>query len=110
MQRKTLQYTLSDKQLAASCGSSHCAARCALTLTLQILRRNIGWFDQPAHSTGALTTQLALDARAVSRATGTVLRAKVQMVTSVLAGLLIGLRSCWQIGIVAVLCVPLIGK
>jgi ATP-binding cassette, subfamily B (MDR/TAP), member 1 len=75
-----------------------------------MLRRNIGWFDLPEHSTGALTTQLALDARAVSRATGTVLSAKVQICTAVLTGLLIGLYFCWQLGLIAALCVPLIGE
>ncbi|KAG5181118.1 ATP-binding cassette, sub-family B, member 1A [Tribonema minus] len=74
-----------------------------------IVRHDIGWFDFDENSTGALTTRLEEDANAVSRATGMALGHKVQLVMTLVVGIGVGLAVCWQIGLVAIAMVPLIG-
>jgi ABC-type multidrug transport system fused ATPase/permease subunit len=62
------------------------------------------------NSTGALTTRLEEDANIMSKATGMALGHKVQIAMTLLIGVLIGLVVAWQVGLVAMAVVPLIGK
>mmetsp|Transcript_14361 Transcript_14361/g.20338 ORF Transcript_14361/g.20338 Transcript_14361/m.20338 type:complete len:1250 (-) Transcript_14361:58-3807(-) len=74
-----------------------------------ILRHDIGWFDQKKNSTGILTANLESDANAMALATGTALGHKVHLVMTLLIGLVIGLVYAWQIGLISVGLIPLIG-
>jgi ATP-binding cassette, subfamily B (MDR/TAP), member 1 len=74
-----------------------------------IVRHDIGWFDSSENSTGALTTRLEEDANIMSKATGMALGHKVQIAMTLLIGVLIGLVVAWQVGLVAMAVVPLIG-
>ena len=73
-----------------------------------IVRRDMGWFDFPEHSTGELTTRLATDAELVSNVVGWQLGFKVRMISSLVTGIIIALVFSWQVGLVALLCVPFI--
>lgn len=73
-----------------------------------ILRHSMGWFDSPDHSTGELTTRLEEDCGAVAKVTGWALGYKVRVIATLTAGVVIALAFSWQIGIVAILCVPVI--
>lgn len=73
-----------------------------------IVRHNIPWFDWPEHSTGELTTRLEADSESVSKVTGWQLAYRVRIMTSMITGIVIALVYSWQIGLVALCCVPLI--
>ena len=56
-----------------------------------IVRKHIGWFDDPEHSTGELTTRLEGDAEAVSKTTGFQLGYRIRIFSSLLTGVIIAL-------------------
>ncbi|KAG5184898.1 ATP-binding cassette, sub-family B, member 1A [Tribonema minus] len=74
-----------------------------------IVRHDIGWFDFEEHATGVLTGRLEEDANAMARATGMALGHKVQLIMTLCVGIVVGLAAAWQIGLVAIAMVPLIG-
>ena len=74
----------------------------------KIMRHGMGWFDFPEHSTGELTIRLEEDADAVSKVTGWSLGQQIQVYVSLIVGLIICLIFSWQIGLVALACVPVI--
>jgi ATP-binding cassette, subfamily B (MDR/TAP), member 1 len=74
----------------------------------KIMRQSLGWFDFPAHSTGELTTRLEEDSEAVANVTGYQLGQRIQIAASLVAGITISLSFSWQIGLIALACVPLI--
>jgi ATP-binding cassette, subfamily B (MDR/TAP), member 1 len=74
----------------------------------KIMRQPMGWFDFPAHSTGELTTSLEEDAEAVANVTGYQLGQRIQIAASLVAGITISLSFSWQIGLIALACIPLI--
>jgi len=98
--------------IAMGIGFSVCGSR--LTRKMRVLsfeaivRRTISWFDYPEHSTGELTSRLETDAEAVSKVTGWALGYRIRVFASLTSGVIISLVYNWVIGIVAILCVPLI--
>ncbi|CAM9999696.1 unnamed protein product, partial [Laminaria digitata] len=72
-----------------------------------ILRHDVGWFDREENSVGALTTQLEEDTSKVQFATGTNVAHKTQLTMTLLLGVLIGLVSAWQIGLLALALIPM---
>lgn len=74
----------------------------------KIVRHSMSWFDFPEHSTGELTIRLEEDAEAVSSVTGWALGYNIQVVSSLASGIIIALSFSWQIGLVAIACVPFI--
>ena len=73
-----------------------------------IVRRNIGWFDVPEHSVGELTARLEADAEAVAKITGWSLGYRIRVFSSLVAGVVIALSFSWQVGLVAICCIPVI--
>ena len=73
-----------------------------------IVRRNIGWFDLPEHSVGELTSRLETDAEEVAKITGWALGYRLRVFSSLLAGITIALIYSWQVGLVTIMCVPII--
>ncbi|CAN0363432.1 unnamed protein product, partial [Discosporangium mesarthrocarpum] len=65
------------------------------------------WFDKDDHAVGVLTANLEEDASKVKLATGTNLANKIQLTVTLLMGVLISLIYAWQIGLVAIVLVPL---
>ncbi|KAI0212572.1 ATP-dependent translocase ABCB1 [Lamellibrachia satsuma] len=78
------------------------SAEC-LTLRLRqmvfkgLLRQEIGYFDDPRRSTGALTTRLSTDASAVHGASGIKLASTLQGAVSVVTGIVIGFIYSWEL-------------
>lgn len=68
----------------------------------------MGWFDDRAHTTGALCNRLATDASEVKGATGTRLGAVVQSVVSMVTALIIAFIYGWKLALVILACVPFI--
>lgn len=74
----------------------------------RIMRHSMGWFDFPEHSTGELTTRLEEDAEAVSNVTGWQQGQRIQTFTCLAGGMIVALTASWQIGLIAIACVPFI--
>jgi len=73
-----------------------------------IIRRSIGWFDLPEHSPGELAARLEEDSEAVAKTTGSSLGYRIEVVATLVAGILVSLMYSWQIGLSAVACIPVI--
>lgn len=74
----------------------------------KIMQHNMGWFDFPEHSTGELTTRLEEDSEAVSNVTGWQQGQRVQTFSTLIAGMIVALVYSWQIGLIAIGCIPFI--
>ncbi|XP_065186517.1 phosphatidylcholine translocator ABCB4-like isoform X2 [Sycon ciliatum] len=73
-----------------------------------MLRKNIGFFDEKKHSTGALATQLSADAALIQGATGAKLASGNQFVATLLAALIISFIASWQLTLVLLGMLPFI--
>ena len=73
-----------------------------------LMRNPIAFFDYPEHSTGELTTSLEEDSETVANVTGISMGQRIQVFSCLAAGLIVALVYSWQVGLVAVACVPLI--
>eukprot|EP00567_Pseudictyota_dubia_P003208 CAMPEP_0197456878 /NCGR_PEP_ID=MMETSP1175-20131217/44537_1 /TAXON_ID=1003142 /ORGANISM="Triceratium dubium, Strain CCMP147" /LENGTH=1434 /DNA_ID=CAMNT_0042991077 /DNA_START=181 /DNA_END=4485 /DNA_ORIENTATION=- len=98
--------------ILAGCGFSVSGYRLTQRMRGEVfeamIRRDMGWFDFPEHSTGELTTRLEADAEAVAKVTGWVLGYRVRICATLIAGVAIALAYAWQVGLVAFACIPLI--
>ncbi|XP_042462551.1 ABC transporter B family member 11-like isoform X1 [Zingiber officinale] len=75
----------------------------------KIVHMEIEWFDKPENSTGAIGARLFVDAAAVRNLVGDTLALLVQNVSTLVAGLAIALLACWQLALLVLALVPLIG-
>uniref|UniRef100_A0A668AXW3 ATP-binding cassette, sub-family B (MDR/TAP), member 11a n=1 Tax=Myripristis murdjan TaxID=586833 RepID=A0A668AXW3_9TELE len=73
-----------------------------------MLRQEIGWFDDPRNSPGALTTRLATDASMVQGATGPQIGMTVNSLTSIGASFIIAFYFSWKLTLVIICFLPLI--
>ncbi|XP_062500482.1 ATP-dependent translocase ABCB1-like [Corticium candelabrum] len=73
-----------------------------------MLRQEMGWFDDPRHSTGALTSNLAADASLVQGAAGIQIGMNVDMSTNLTAGLIVAFVFGWKLAFVILGCMPVI--
>uniref|UniRef100_A0A3B4FB65 ATP binding cassette subfamily B member 11 n=1 Tax=Pundamilia nyererei TaxID=303518 RepID=A0A3B4FB65_9CICH len=74
-----------------------------------MLKQEIGWFDNPINSPGALTTRLATDASMVQGATGSQIGMIVNSVTSIGVSFIIAFYFSWKLTLVILCFLPLIG-
>lgn len=74
-----------------------------------MLMQEIGWFDDPINSPGALTTRLATDASMVQGATGAQIGMIVNSLTSIGAAFIIAFYFSWKLTLVIMCFLPLIG-
>jgi len=69
----------------------------------------VGWFDEPEHSSGAIGARLSADAASVRALVGDALGLIVQNIATALTGLIIAFVASWQLAFIVLVLVPLIG-
>nr|XP_020450391.1 bile salt export pump-like isoform X2 [Monopterus albus]XP_020450392.1 bile salt export pump-like isoform X2 [Monopterus albus] len=74
-----------------------------------MLKQEIGWFDDPSNSPGALTTRLATDASMIRGATGSQIGMVVNSLTNIGASFIIAFYFSWKLTLVIMCFLPLIG-
>ncbi|KAH0717742.1 hypothetical protein KY285_013773 [Solanum tuberosum] len=75
----------------------------------KVVHQEISWFDDPAHSSGAIGARLSTDASTVRTLMGDALALIVQNIATVVAGLVIAFTANWILALIILLVMPLIG-
>jgi ATP-binding cassette subfamily B (MDR/TAP) protein 1 len=75
----------------------------------KVVRMEIGWFDEPENSSGAIGARLSADAATVRALVGDALGQIVQSIASIVAGLVIAFVASWQLALIILALVPLLG-
>ncbi|CAO2836938.1 unnamed protein product [Amaranthus hypochondriacus] len=75
----------------------------------KVLHMEIGWFDEPENSSGAIGARLSADAAAVRALVGDALGLLVQNIASAITGLLIAFLANWILSFIVLMIIPLIG-
>ncbi|RDY12393.1 ABC transporter B family member 4, partial [Mucuna pruriens] len=75
----------------------------------KVINMEVGWFDEPNNSSGALSARLSAVAASVRALVGDALGLLVQNLACALAGLIIAFIACWQLALVILVLIPLIG-
>ena len=75
----------------------------------KVVHKEIGWFDEPENSSGAIGARLSADAATVRALVGDALGQIVQSIASVVAGLVIAFDASWQLAFIVLALVPLLG-
>ncbi|XP_061367873.1 ABC transporter B family member 21-like [Gastrolobium bilobum] len=75
----------------------------------KVVNMEIGWFDEPENSSGAVGARLSADAASVRALVGDALGLLVQNLASALAGLIIAFVASWELALIILVLLPLIG-
>ncbi|XP_059632048.1 ABC transporter B family member 11-like [Cornus florida] len=75
----------------------------------KVVHMDISWFDEADHSSGAIGAKLSSDATFVRSLVGDTLSLIIQNVATATAGLVIAFAACWQLALIILVMVPLIG-
>ncbi|KAI9344850.1 multidrug resistance protein 1 variant [Zopfochytrium polystomum] len=73
-----------------------------------LLRQDIAFFDDSAHSTGQLTSSLSSDAQKVQGAAGVTLGTALQLSATLFGGLAVGFAYGWKLSLVAMVVLPVL--
>ncbi|GFR58639.1 multidrug resistance protein 1 [Elysia marginata] len=71
-------------------------------------RQNIGWFDEPEHETGTLSSHLAMEASLVQGAVKTSFAYTLVVMGNLGVGLIVSFIYSWQMALILLLFVPII--
>ncbi|KAG0500935.1 hypothetical protein HPP92_001007 [Vanilla planifolia] len=75
----------------------------------KVVNMEIEWFDEPVNSSGAIGARLSADAATVRSLVGDALALVVQNITTLAAGLVIAFIANWQLSLIVLAMIPLIG-
>ncbi|XP_057949997.1 ABC transporter B family member 9-like [Malania oleifera] len=75
----------------------------------KVVHQEIGWFDDPANSSGAVGARLSTDASSVRSLVGDALALVVQNIATVIAGLTIAFTANWILAFIILAVLPLVG-
>lgn len=75
----------------------------------KVVHMEVSWFDEPEHSSGAIGARLSADAASVRALVGDALGQLVQNIASAVAGLVIAFIASWQLALIVLVLLPLIG-
>ncbi|XP_063686131.1 ATP-dependent translocase ABCB1-like [Bolinopsis microptera] len=73
-----------------------------------LLRKNMGFFDLPENSIGALTTRLSEDAAAIKGATGVRIGTILQNLVGLGVGIGIAFSASWRLSLLTLACIPFV--
>ncbi|KAF9977123.1 Multidrug resistance protein 1 [Actinomortierella ambigua] len=73
-----------------------------------IMSQEMGFFDDEAHSTGALTSRLATDAFQMHDLVGLILRTSCSTTAIVVIGLVFAFEASWRLTLITLICIPLL--
>ncbi|KAF3776026.1 ABC transporter B family member 11 [Nymphaea thermarum] len=75
----------------------------------RVLHQEIGWFDEAQNSSGAICARLSADAATMRGLVGDALSLVVQNIITLIAGITIAFVANWQLSLIILVYVPLIG-
>ncbi|KAH6826593.1 P-glycoprotein 11 [Perilla frutescens var. hirtella] len=75
----------------------------------KVVNMEVGWFDEHKHSSGIIGAKLSADAATVRALVGDALAQMVQDLSSAVAGLAIAFQASWQLALIILVMLPLIG-
>ncbi|KAK2649813.1 hypothetical protein Ddye_017302 [Dipteronia dyeriana] len=75
----------------------------------KVVHMEVGWFDVPEHSSGAISARLSADAASVRALVGDTLAMLVQNTSTAVVGLVIAFIASWQLALIILALLPLIG-
>jgi ATP-binding cassette subfamily B (MDR/TAP) protein 1 len=75
----------------------------------KVVHMEVGWFDEPEHSSGVIGARLSADAASVRALVGDALGQMVQNSASAVAGLVIAFTASWQLALIILALIPMIG-
>ncbi|VAH01958.1 unnamed protein product [Triticum turgidum subsp. durum] len=75
----------------------------------KVVNMEIGWFDDPHNSSGSIGSRLSSDAAKVRGLVGDTLQLVVQNSATLVAGLVIAFISNWELSLIILALIPLIG-
>ncbi|KAF9669198.1 hypothetical protein SADUNF_Sadunf14G0082900 [Salix dunnii] len=75
----------------------------------KVVHMEVGWFDEPEHSSGVIGARLSADAASVRALVGDSLAQMLQNTASATAGVVIAFTACWQLALIILVLIPLVG-
>ncbi|KAK4741819.1 hypothetical protein SAY87_025407 [Trapa incisa] len=75
----------------------------------KVINMEVGWFDDSQHSNGAIGARLSADAASIRSLVGDALGQLVQNIASAIAGLVIAFAASWELALIVLVLIPLIG-
>ncbi|KAK4419593.1 ABC transporter B family member 11 [Sesamum alatum] len=75
----------------------------------KVVHMEISWFDRTENSSSAVGSRLSVDATSVRNLVGESLAILVQNISTAIAGLIIGFGASWELSLIVLLMLPLIG-
>lgn len=75
----------------------------------KVVNMEVGWFDESEHSSGVIGARLSADAASVRAIVGDALAQIVQDLSSAIVGLAIAFEASWQLALIILVMIPLIG-
>ncbi|KAM4086872.1 hypothetical protein ACJW30_10G135200 [Castanea mollissima] len=84
-------------------------ARIRLMYFEKLVHMEIGWFDEPLHSSGSVGARLSANAATVRSIVGDTLGQMVHVIASAAAGLVIAFFASWRLAFIILALIPLIG-
>ncbi|KAK7284517.1 hypothetical protein RJT34_19263 [Clitoria ternatea] len=92
-----------------SMAGSRLIQRIRLICFEKVINMEVGWFDEPENSSGAIGARLSADAASVRALVGDALGLLVQNIATALAGLIIAFIASWKLALIILVLLPLIG-
>ncbi|KAK1278590.1 ABC transporter B family member 11 [Acorus gramineus] len=74
----------------------------------KVVHMEIGWFDEPENTSGAIGAKLSADAATVGRLVGDALALIVESIAMVIIGLVIAFAANWQLSLIILALIPIL--
>lgn len=98
-----------SKSYLFSVAGSKLIQRIRLMCFEKVVNMEIGWFDMPDNSSGMIGSRLSTDAALIRALVGDALAEHVREVSSVVVALVIAFTASWQLALIILAILPLLG-